>query len=237
MATADGDNNGNGSGRWMLSLLIIKSIIKCKKIKQPYRHINQLGNYLNVDPDSLALGLWIDGAGTCANDQAPRALLWVHLEEIEGPTQMLWAALLGVQVVPDEEISEDLHDPHACLEELAEVPRLCQRSPNGAGPPVLDVPSNHHKARVEVVLVLTGVVVGHLAGSRNHCGSRGVEGGEVGGGGGNQGYVLCCLLWGAPPMLASYQMGTYVQTHYHKFALSRVSQQVGNAYLFTVDSK
>ncbi len=38
-------------------------------------------------------------------------------------------------------------------------------------------------------------------------------------------------------VLESYQMGTNRQTHYHKFPLSRVSQQVGNAYLVTLDSQ
>jgi hypothetical protein len=31
-------------------------------------------------------------------------------------------------------------------------------------------------------------------------------------------------------MLESYQMGTYVRTHYHKFPLSRVSLQARTAY-------
>ncbi len=38
-------------------------------------------------------------------------------------------------------------------------------------------------------------------------------------------------------VLESCQMGSNGQTHYHKFPLSRVSQQVGNAYLVTLDSQ
>ncbi len=36
-------------------------------------------------------------------------------------------------------------------------------------------------------------------------------------------------------VLESYQIGTNEQTNYYKFPLSRVSQQVGNAYLVTSD--
>jgi hypothetical protein len=39
------------------------------------------------------------------------------------------------------------------------------------------------------------------------------------------------------PKLESYQMGTNGKTHYQKFPLSRVSQQVVNAYLVTLDSQ
>ena len=46
--------------------------------------------------------------------------------------------------------------------------------------------------------------------------------------------ILRETLW---DMLESYQMGTKGQTHYHKFQLSRVPQQVGNAYLVTLDSQ
>ncbi len=38
-------------------------------------------------------------------------------------------------------------------------------------------------------------------------------------------------------VLESYQMGTNGQTHYQKFPLRRRSQQVGNAYLVTLDSQ
>jgi hypothetical protein len=46
--------------------------------------------------------------------------------------------------------------------------------------------------------------------------------------------ILREMIW---DMLESYQMGTNRQTHYHKFQLSRVPQQVGNAYLVTSDSQ
>ncbi len=104
---------------------------------------------------------------------------------------MLRAALLWMQVVPDEEIPEDLHHPHACSKELAEVPRLCRRCPNMTRRPVLDVPGDQQKVRGEVALVLAGVVIGHNTGGRNHCGSGAVERrgrwrGELG--------FLCCVV-------------------------------------------
>ncbi len=66
------------------------------------------------------------------------------------------------------------------------------------GPPVLDVPGDQHKVMGEVVLVLAGVVVGCITGSRNHCGGGAEEGRGRWGGGGDWGCVLCCVLWGAP---------------------------------------
>ncbi len=38
---------------------------------------------------------------------------------------------------------------------------------------------------------------------------------------------------GGSGALESYQMGTYVRTHYHKFPLNRVSLQAGNTYQVT----
>jgi hypothetical protein len=38
-------------------------------------------------------------------------------------------------------------------------------------------------------------------------------------------------------LLESYQMGTYVRTHYHKFPLDRVSLQTRTAYLVTTESQ
>jgi hypothetical protein len=86
-------------------------------------------------------------------------------------------ALLWAQVVPEEEIPEDFHDPHARSEELAKVSHL-RRHPNASRHPVLDVPGDQDKVGGEVILVLAGVVVGCITGgrSRNNCGSRAEEG-------------------------------------------------------------
>jgi hypothetical protein len=46
--------------------------------------------------------------------------------------------------------------------------------------------------------------------------------------------ILSETLWDT---LESYQICTNGQTHYHKFQLSRVPQQVGNVYLVTLDSQ
>jgi hypothetical protein len=44
-------------------------------------------------------------------------------------------------------------------------------------------------------------------------------------------------LFNIEPVLESYQMGTYVRTHYHKFPLSRVSLPARTAYQVTTESQ
>jgi hypothetical protein len=74
---------------------------------------------------------------------------------------MLWTALLGEEVVLDEEPPELVDDKRARLEELAEVPRLGRRGSDGLGRPVLDVPGGSLKVgrASVVVLVVIAVVV------------------------------------------------------------------------------
>jgi hypothetical protein len=48
-------------------------------------------------------------------------------------------------------------------------------------------------------------------------------------------FLICRLTFSDGRMLESYQMGTYVRTHYHKFPLNRVSLQAGNAYQVTLE--
>jgi hypothetical protein len=139
------------------------------------------------------VGLQVDGAGRRANKLAPRALLGVHLHEKKRPEQMLWAALLWAQVVPDKEIPEDLHNPHAHSKDLAEVMCLHQCCPIASRLLVLDFPGDQDKVRGVIVLVLFGVAIGRITGghSCNHC-SGGVEEGrgrwegEIG--------VVCCVV-------------------------------------------
>jgi hypothetical protein len=112
-------------GHWTLLPLITTSINKCKKIKQPYHYVDQPRDGLDVGLDPFAMGFLTNGAGRRTSDRAPWALLGVHLQEIKCPKQMLQPALLGAQVILDNEIPEDLHNPHACSKELIELPRLC----------------------------------------------------------------------------------------------------------------
>lgn len=97
---------------------------------------------------------------------------------------MLWTALLGEEVVLDEEPPELVDDEQARPEELAEVPRLGRRGSDGLGRPVLDVPGSGLKVRCAsvVVLVVIAVVVaavvldyrcGHGEGSRGSGAGRG----------------------------------------------------------------
>jgi hypothetical protein len=87
-----------------------------------------------------------------------------YTSRIKVPIADALVALLWAQVVLDEEIPEDLHNPHAHSEELTEVLPLRRSCPNASRRLVLDVPGNQNKVRGEVVLVLAGVVVGRITG-------------------------------------------------------------------------
>ena len=50
----------------------------CEYIKYTHHFVNQLGYGHNEGPDPFPKRLRVDGAGGCADDGAPRALLWVY---------------------------------------------------------------------------------------------------------------------------------------------------------------
>jgi hypothetical protein len=120
---------------------------------------------------------------------------WGTPSKIEGPKQMLWAATLWEEAVPQVQVSEDLDDMHACSKELAEVPRLCRCHPNTAGHPVLDILFHCLKVRhVNVLVVAYADAAGHLARRHYVLWRVGREGWAAGGGreGGCWTWV-CCL--------------------------------------------
>ena len=114
-----------------------------------YHNVDQVGDGVDKRPDPLAVGLRIDGAGRRADGQTPRALLGVHLEEVNCPKQMLQAATLWEEGVPLEQLP--------CFFMMSTL-----------------VPKNSRKCRVSVVAVPTRwdapgqcLVVGRLAGRDN----------------------------------------------------------------------
>jgi hypothetical protein len=89
-----------------------------KNKAETHYHVHKLGDCLNVRPDPYVVGLRVNSAGRRADDRATWALLGVHLHEIKHPEQMLWAPPPWPELVPNNKLSKDLHDPHACSEEL-----------------------------------------------------------------------------------------------------------------------
>jgi hypothetical protein len=53
-----------------------------------------------MSTQTFVIGLWFNGASRHANNGAPRDLLWVNLEELQCPMQMLWAATHWEEGVP-----------------------------------------------------------------------------------------------------------------------------------------
>jgi hypothetical protein len=72
------------SGDGLLDAVFInnKLMNKCKKIKQTHHHVHKLSDGLNEGPDPFAIGLWVDGAGICTNNQATQALLRVYFQKV-----------------------------------------------------------------------------------------------------------------------------------------------------------
>ncbi len=93
---------------WMFDAVAVdnKSINKRKKIKQTHHQVHKLGNCLDVCPDPFAVGLWVNGAGRCADN--------VHLHEIKRPEQMPRAPPPWSELVLNNELPKDLNDPHGC---------------------------------------------------------------------------------------------------------------------------
>jgi hypothetical protein len=104
-----------------------------------HHNVDQVGDGVDKRPDSLAVGLRVDGAGRRANGRTPRALLGVHLHKMKGPKQVLRAATLWEEGVPLEQLPCFFDDEHARPEKLTEVPRLRRRRADTARHPVLDV--------------------------------------------------------------------------------------------------
>jgi hypothetical protein len=96
---------------------------------------------------------------------------------------MLWADLLGEEVVLVKKPPELVVDKQARPKERAEVPHLGQRGSGGLGHPVLDVPGGGHEVRCTAVVVLFLVNVIEAEVILYYCGGHG----EGGGGGGRGG--------------------------------------------------
>ena len=70
------------------------------------------------------MGFGVDGAVGRADGRTPRALLWVHLEEVEGPKQVLRAPPLWTKLVANDELTDHFDDADGRPEELMEEPEL-----------------------------------------------------------------------------------------------------------------
>ncbi len=83
------------------------------KLNSPPHQSDCNGIYKRQDP--LAVGFCFDGASRRTNGQIPRALLWlwVHLQKMEGPNQMLWLATLWEEGVPLKQLPYFLDNEHA----------------------------------------------------------------------------------------------------------------------------
>jgi hypothetical protein len=109
-----------------------------------HHHLHKLGDGLDEGPDPFSVGLRVDGAAGRAGDHTPRTLLGLYLHNMKGQKEMLWAATLWVETVPNNELPEDLDDPHAHSEELAEEPCLCGCQPDAT----LDVLGDFKKSGI-----------------------------------------------------------------------------------------
>ena len=92
---------------------------------------------------------------------------------------MLWAPIVGEEVVVDEAVPHGLHGTNARSEELAEVPCLSIRCPDDTGHPILDVPCRRVPVDVvDIVVVVVDIVV--IGGGVRWGGRRmSLRGGEV----------------------------------------------------------
>ncbi len=50
----------------------------------------------------------------CAVDGIPWTLLGENLQDVKSPKQMIWEAVLGKEVIPVEQIPEDMHNVDTC---------------------------------------------------------------------------------------------------------------------------
>jgi hypothetical protein len=75
------------------------------------------------------VGIWVDGAGRCADSQTPRALLGlgVKLHKMKGPKQVLWAANLWEEGVPVKQHPYSFDNEHARPKKIPKVPGLRRR--------------------------------------------------------------------------------------------------------------
>ena len=94
---------------------------------------------------------------------------------------MLWAALLGEEGVPLDQLPF-FYDKHAHSEKLAKVLRLRRCRSDTVGQPVLDVSGHCLEVRCVNIIVLADIVVGRLA-SGHHFFVAVVAGGREGEGG------------------------------------------------------
>ena len=130
-----------------------------------YHNVDQVGDSVDERPDPLSVSLWVDGTGRRANGRTPRALLGVHLHEMKGPKQMLWAATLWEEEVTLDQLPYTFNDVYGSPKKLTEMPLLCRRRVDRARRPVLDLPGQCLKVRCEMAQGMIPLfVVGRLDG-------------------------------------------------------------------------
>ena len=141
------------------------------------------------------MSLRVDGTGRRTDGRTPRALLGVHLHEVKGPKQMLWAATLWEEGVLLEQLPCFFDDEHARPEKLTEVLRLRRCRSDMARHPDLDFLGQCLEVRHVARLVLADFVIGRLVGG-HHFWWRWWQRGGGRGEGGREGVcvVVLCLV-------------------------------------------
>ena len=140
-------------------------LAKARRKKKTHHVVRELVDALQEEPHPLAHRLGVDGTLRRSDGGAAGALLWVALQKIKRPKQMLRLALLGEQPPLHQHIPHHSHDCKGRAEVLAEAAILPCRRPYLPPHAVHDVPGGTKKHGVMppvVVACVVALLVAHV---------------------------------------------------------------------------